>query len=126
MNKEHPNITVLRRLDLNNIIDTSEVLAENLIFHFFNPNLLDIQGDYVGIDGFQKFFNQLTNRSNGTFKVNPVTAAPVGDELVVHSKNTMTLDDQNLEVDAVVIWRIIAGKIEEVWDIPSEKTVKTI
>jgi predicted SnoaL-like aldol condensation-catalyzing enzyme len=29
------------------------------------------------------------------------------------------LEDQQLETDVVVVWRIVDGRIAEVWDIPS-------
>ena len=58
--------------------------------------------------------------TGGTFKVNPISLFPVGDELVVvHSKNTMVFEDRQIETNAVVVWRIVNGKNTEVWDIPS-------
>ena len=60
------------------------------------------------------------------FKVNPMSITPVGDELVVvHTKNTMTFADQQIETDVVVVWRIVEGLIREVWDIPSVYSAET-
>ena len=96
------------------------------MFHFFNPLLPDVQGDYVGLRGFQDFFEKMAGQTGGTFKVNPMSITPVGDELVVvHTKNTMTFADQQIETDVVVVWRIVEGLIWEVWDIPSVYSAET-
>ncbi len=83
-----------------------------------------MQGDYVGLSGLQDFFARLAKMTDGTFKVNPVSFTPIGDELVVlHSKNTMTSFGRQVEIDVVVVWRIVEGRIAEVWDIvPSVHT----
>ena len=125
MNKEHPNISILQQFDPTNIAGAADILAEDAVFHFFNPLLPDIQGDYVGLKGFQAFFEKMGAHTDGTFKVNPISAFAVGDELVVvHSKNTMVLEDRQIEIDVVVVWRIVDGKITEVWDIPSVHNAK--
>lgn len=123
MNKEHPNISVLKKFDPNNISTAIELLAEDVVFHYFNPHLPEVQGDYKGPKGFQEFFEKIGRLSKGSFKVNPVAANAVGDELVVvQSVNTLVLEDQQIETDVVVVWRIVNGKIKEVWDIPSAYT----
>ena len=63
--------------------------------------------------------------TGGSFKVNPVAITPVGDELVVTQvKDTMVLQGQSIEVDAVVVWRILDGRIVEAWDIPAVHSVR--
>ncbi len=120
MNQEHPNIAVLKKLDLTNIAGAADLLAEDAVFRYFNPRLPDVQGDYVGPKGFQAFFEKIGGLTKGTFKVNPISIFAAGDELVVvHSKNTMTLEDQQIATHVVVVWRIVDDKIKEVWDIPS-------
>lgn len=127
MTTEHPNITVLMKFDPANIADSADVLAEDAVWHYFNPFLPDLAGDYVGLKGFQAFFEKIGGLSKGTFKVNPISATPVGDELVVvHTRNTMTLEDQQMELEVVVVWRILDGRITEAWDIPSVYTAKMI
>lgn len=123
MHEEHPNITILKRFNPANVETISAVLAEDAVFHFFNPKLPDIQGDYKGFNGFKMFFEKMAKRTNGAFGVNPISATPVGDELVVvHSRNTINFENQLLEIDAVIVWRIVDGKIKEVWDIPAVYT----
>lgn len=125
MTEEHPNISVLQRFDPRNIAGSADVLAEDVVFHYFNPKLPEMQGDYVGLEGLQTFFEKIGGRTDGTFKVNPISATAVGDELVVaHTKNTMIFEDQQIEIDVVVVWRIVDGRITEVWDIPSVFTGK--
>ena len=125
MTDTHPNVALLSRFDPANVAGTADVLSEDFVWHFFNPRLTDIQGDHVGRDGLQDFFQKMHERTDGTFKVNPVSITAVGDELVVvHTKNTMVLEGQSIEVDAVVVWRILDGRIVEAWDIPAVHTVR--
>ena len=127
MNNDHPNLAILQRFDPRNIAAASDIIAENAVFHYINPKLPDMQGDFVGTKGFQSFFEEIGKRTKGTFRVNPVSASAIGDELVfVHSKNTLVLEDQQIETDVAIIFRILDGKINEVWDIPSVYTPKSI
>ena len=125
MNETHPNIALLSRFDPANIEGMADVLAVDFVWHFFNPRLPNLQGDHVGGDGLQAFFEEMAKLTHGTFKVNPVSIIPVGDELVVvHSRNTMTLEGEAIEFDAVVVWRIVNGRIAEAWDIPAVHSVR--
>jgi len=127
MNKEHPNIEVLKRLDLTNMVASAEVLAKDFIWHYFNLELPEINGDYHGINGFADFFTKMARNTGDTFKVNVISTTPMGDELVVtHVKDIMTLKGKSMEIDAVVVWSIAAGKIQEAWDIPAIHSVKVI
>ncbi len=127
MTEEHQNITILKRFDPKDPDGWPAVVAEDVVFRFFNPNLPDMQGDYVGLDGLQRFFTTIMERTNGTFRINPQSATAIGDELVVvHSINSMTLPElpePDVVVDVVVAWRIVDGRITEVWDIPSAYTM---
>ena len=126
MTEEHPNVAVLKRFNPADVAGTAEVFAEDAVFHYFNPRLPDMQGDYVGRAGLQDFFEKMAERTGGTFEVNPVSVIPVGDELlVVQTRNTMVMGDQRIEVDVVVVWRIVDGLITEVWDIPAVHSAKT-
>jgi predicted SnoaL-like aldol condensation-catalyzing enzyme len=62
--------------------------------------------------------------SKGTFTIEPVSATPVGNELVVvHSRNTLTIGERTVTVAVVVVWRFVDGRIVEVWDIvPGQPT----
>lgn len=120
MTKEHPNISVLRRFDPADVAGTADVFAEDVVFHYFNPLLPDLHGDYVGRAGVQTFFEKLRTLTGGAFEINPVFATAAGDELVVvHRKQVITMGDRQIESDVVVVWRIVDGRIAEVWDIPS-------
>ncbi|MEO1167452.1 MAG: nuclear transport factor 2 family protein [Pseudomonadota bacterium] len=125
MTQEHPNITLLKRLDRSNLAASKELFAEDVVFHFFNPNLPELQGDHVGPDGIRALFDALAEKSHGTFRIEPVSIAAVGDELVVvQSRNTLAIAGRAVTMDVVVVWRIVNGRIVEVWDIvpgqPSE------
>ncbi|GAB5400566.1 MAG: hypothetical protein Aureis2KO_21510 [Aureisphaera sp.] len=127
MNKEHPNINILMRFNPADPDTLAEVLAEDFVWHYINPELSDLEGDYFGLSGLKDFFNRLAGRTGGSFKVNPVSITPMGDELIItHVKDTMSLDGGPMEIDAIVVWCIIDGKIKEAWDIPIVHTAKVI
>lgn len=127
MKTEHPNIDVLKRLDLNNLEESADVIAEDFVWHYCNRKLPEIEGDYIGLSGLMDFFKKLAGRTRGSFKVNPLSITSLGDELVItHVRDAMVLDGKNMEIDAVVLWCIIDGKIKEAWDIPIIHTAKMI
>lgn len=118
--EDHPNLTLLARIDLQDIASSKDVFTKDVVFHYFNPNLPDMQGDYVGLDGLRDFFTKIGGATKRTFKVNPVSATAVGDELVVtHTRNSLTINGAQIELDVAVVWRIVDGRITEIWDIPS-------
>jgi len=126
MNTNHPNIAVLLQFNPANISDSIHVIAEDAVFHYFNPMLPDLHGDYQGRQGFVEFFGKIAAKTEGTFKVTPISITPMGDELVVtHVKDNMILNGEQIEIDAVVVWRIVEGKINEAWDIPAVYTAET-
>jgi ketosteroid isomerase-like protein len=126
MDKEHPNIALLKRFDPANVAATADVFAEDVVFHYFNPLLPDLHGDYVGRAGIQTFFEKLATLAGAAFKVNLISVTPVGDELVVvHRRQNMIMGDRRIESDVVVVWRFVEGQIAEVWDIPSVHSAHT-
>ena len=127
MKKEHPNIAVMKKINPANIAASAEVIAQDAVWHYINPELPEVQGDYVGPKGIQAFFETIGKRMKGTFKVNPVSLTPIGDEfVVVHVIDKMVMEDRPMELDAVVVWRIVDGKVKEVWDIPAINTVREV
>lgn len=126
MSKEHPNLAIIGRFNPADLAACADVLAEDVVFHFFNPRLPDVQGDYIGLAGIRSFFKTIGQLTQGTFRVEPLSRTAVGDELVVvQTRNTMTLDAQSIESDVVIVFRIVEDRITEVWDIPSVFTVRT-
>ena len=121
---EHPNVALLGQLDRRNIAASAHLFAEDAVFHYFNPNLPELQGDYVGPKGVRSFFETLAEKSRGTFRIEPVSATPVGEELVVvQSRNSLTFEGRTVTLDVVVVWRIVGDQIVEVWDIvPGQPT----
>lgn len=63
--------------------------------------------------------------AQGSSTVEPVSVTPFGDELVVaHVRDTMEFEGTTLELDAVVVWRIVDGRLAEAWDIPAINTAR--
>ncbi len=120
MAKEHPNIALFKGMNPSDLPNATELFAPDAVFHYINPRLPDIQGDYVGMDGIRSFFKKIGAVTAGTFQVEPISIAAMGDELVVmHNKNRLTLQEQSIETDVVLVWRIVERRVVEVWDIPS-------
>ena len=120
MADEHPNVSLIRRLDLRDPASAATIFSEDAVWHYFNPLLPEIQGDYVGLSGIQSFFGKIGAITGGTFRVEPVSITPVGDELVVvQTRNSMAIQDRPIITDVVVVWRVVDGRVTEVWDIPS-------
>ena len=116
----HPNIARLNTIDVTDLDACAEAFAPDVVWRFFNAQLPDLQGDYVGLEGIKAFFASLATITKGTFSVRPVNAWPIGEDVVVvQTQNTLLLTDQSVVTDVVVVWRFVDGKITEVWDIPS-------
>lgn len=126
MMEEHPNIALFSNLNFRDLDASAALFSDDFVWHYFNPNLPDLEGRYVGIEGLKRFFGILADKMKGTFKVEPISATPMGDEFVViHVHNTMEHEGNSIALDAVVVWRIIDGKFAEAWDIPAAKNVVT-
>ena len=123
----HPNVALLSRFNPADLAGIADVLSDDFVWHFVNPKLPEHQGDYVGLTGLQDFFKRTQDFSGGTFKIKPVSITAIGDELVVvHVKDTMVFEGAAMEIDAVVVWRIVDGKLAEAWDIPAVHTPHVI
>lgn len=124
MASEHPNIALLKRFDPADMTGVADVFGQDVVWHFFNPLLPDIQGDYVGLAGVRSFFEKMRELTKGSFEVEPISITACGDELVVvQTRNRMRLGGRAIETDVVTVWRIVDGRIVEVWDIPSVHTM---
>lgn len=123
----HPNMSLLEKLDLQNLDACKSILTDDFVWHYFNPRIPDLEGDYRGVEGLKRFFAKLSERSDGSFRVNVIDGRPAGDELIVTQvRNCMNMDGSSIEFDAVVVWRIVDGKVAEAWDIPAVNTIRTI
>lgn len=58
MAEEHPNLSLIRRLDLRDLTSAATLFSENVVWRYFNPLLPEIHGDYVGLSGIQSFFGK--------------------------------------------------------------------
>ncbi len=96
--------------------------ADDFVFHFFNSQLPDLDGDYHGFDGIADLFERLGEIG---FRQMHHSLTPCGDELLVaFVTNTLGFDGTTIDVDAVVVWRVFDGQIHEAWDIPAVNTVR--
>ncbi|MGD1919675.1 MAG: nuclear transport factor 2 family protein [Pleurocapsa sp.] len=113
-NQEHPNILILKKLDTRNLAESANLFAKDFVWHCFNPKRPFIDGEYTGLKGFQGFLKKLETLTSRTFQIEPVSITTIGDELVVtYVKDKMTLENQAIEPDAIIIWRIVNDLITE-------------
>ncbi|MEO1060780.1 MAG: nuclear transport factor 2 family protein [Actinomycetota bacterium] len=104
----------------------ADVFADDVVFHYVNPYLPELDGDHHGVEGVKRFFERMTAGNEAGFRVEPASLTPHGEELVVACvTNTVGLQDGVIEVDAVVVWRVVDERVQEVWDIPAVNTIRT-
>ncbi|MEO1035649.1 MAG: nuclear transport factor 2 family protein [Pseudomonadota bacterium] len=124
MCREHVNVRLLKQLNLQDLSGCANLFAEDFVWHFCNPKLPTIQGEYHGVAGLMEFFAKMTAITHGTFGVQPQSISAYGDELVVtHVIDRLTIDEESIETDAIVVWRIVDEHILEAWDIPAVHAV---
>lgn len=123
----HPNLSLLMELDLQNLDACRDLFSSNFVWHYFNPKIPELEGDYAGFEGFQGFLLKLNETSNMGFQQKLIDARPAGDELVVTQVcNQLAVGGNAIEIDAVVVWRIVNDKIAEAWDIPAVYSVRPL
>jgi uncharacterized protein len=121
---DHPNAARVMRVGeaiaTRDLARAADLLDEEVVWHYLNPRLPEIVGDYRGLAGVKSLFEKLARRSQGTFSLQPLSITPAGDELVVaHVKVSLELDGERVETDAVVVWRVYQDRFTEVWDLPA-------
>ncbi len=121
----HPNLALLKKLNLHDLEACANVLSDDFTWHYFNSRLPDLEGRHHGMEGLKKLFARLNERSNDSFQVTVVDARAAGDELVITQVcNRMDFQGSSIEFDAVVIWRVVDDRITEAWDIPAINTIR--
>lgn len=118
----------MNKLDIQNLDGCADIFSDDFVWHYFNPKRPELEGNYRGVSGLKRFFNKMKSVSKNAFQVKPVDTRPIGNEfIVVHACNRFAQDNTGegtIEFDAVIVWRIVAGKIVEAWDIPAINTVR--
>jgi hypothetical protein len=95
----------MKRLDIRNFADCAHLFAPDFVWHCINPDLPEVEGDYVGLAGLQNFFAAIGSETCESFKVRPISVNAFGDELVVTQVcNSMSIEGRLIAVDAVVVW----------------------
>jgi uncharacterized protein len=121
---EHTRLSVVQRIGAairsRSLDSVDENFEPDVVWHYVNPLLSALQGDYKGSAGIKKFFEQVAALSGGTFAVEPVFAQAFGQEFVVaHGRVTLTVQGREVSTDAVLVWRFRGDRVAEVWDIPA-------
>ena len=69
-------------------IATTHPFADDFVFHFFNPQLPDLAGDYHGFDGVADLFERLNQLSETGFHKVPHSLIPTETNCWSHSQPT--------------------------------------
>jgi hypothetical protein len=123
MKQEHPNMSLVRQFSesiFNNFEGAEEILDRDFVWHYVNPRVRRLEGDYRGLNGVRIFFKNLKNVTDNTFEIEPISIVPFGEEFVVsHANLKLTLESMQIETESVILWRVHDGRIFEAWDIPA-------
>ena len=129
MSNAQANIALVKKLPAlvpDRLDEMKEFFADDFVWHYINPQLLQLHGDYQGLEGLQEFFRKLGELTNKTFSVRIHQANAIGNEFVVaHACPSMTLDGSSFETDAVVVWRMVDQRFQEAWDIPGLHSLRS-
>lgn len=127
MTSADENLEILGEIDLSDLDSCAHLLAENIVWHVFNPASPDMHGDYEGLDGLRAMHEKLVAMSQGTLETHPIGGLTIGDELLfTQTVVTFERGGRLFEYDAATTWRIVDGKVAEVWDIPAVYTVRDV
>ena len=103
------------------------LFADDFVFHYYNDQLPHLTGDYPGLDGMKSFFSELDGTTDGSFRLNPISMTVFGDELIgAFATHSLTVGGMPIEVDALVVWRVVEGVIREAFDIPAVNTTRVV
>ena len=58
----HSYVAVMLYFNPADVKVSSDAIAEDAVFHYFNPELPDLEGDYSGKRGFIDFFEKIANK----------------------------------------------------------------
>ena len=64
-NAIHANLAIIHKLDIKNLDACADIFADNFVWHYFNSDWPEIEGDYQGVSGLKDFFARVMKNSNG-------------------------------------------------------------
>lgn len=119
---EHANATLARRgyaAFASGDLDTLRTLmVEDAAWH--QPGKTPIAGDYVGRERVIDYFGKLFERSDGTFKAEPIDILADDDRAVVIQHSTAKRDGKALDTRDVLVFEIRGGKFADTQVYPSD------
>jgi ketosteroid isomerase-like protein len=114
----HPNIELMSRylatLSAGRAADALEYYAEDCVLHI--PGRSPHAGTYRGQDAVLDYYTRVFQDTNGRFEnlgVDDILASDDHAASLVHWR--VTRGDRTIDVDRVVIYRIVEGRIAEIW-----------
>ena len=73
----HANMSVLAKLNFQDLDARGDLFAYNFIWHYFNSRLHELEGDDLGIKGLKTLFASLSEKSKSSFQWNLIDARPL-------------------------------------------------
>jgi uncharacterized protein len=93
--------------------DIRGLFTEGFTSHVPGSNA--VSGDYRGRDAAFGFFRQLVDRSDGTVRLRLLSSLADEHFGVAVVEETGTLDGERVSAKKVMVFRIVDGKLDEVW-----------
>ncbi len=114
----HPNVELLQRysaaLQAGQAADALPFYAEDLVLHI--PGRSPHAGTFHGQDAVLAYYTRLFRDTNGSLEVLGVDDIIAGDDhAVTLVRWRLRRGDRTLDVDRVVVYRIVDSRIAEVW-----------
>ena len=72
-----PNISLIEKLDIRNLDACTNIIADNFVWHYFNPRRPELESDYREIEELKGFFAKLAEISNGGLQANVIDSRTV-------------------------------------------------
>ena len=121
---EHPNVTIVRELygafSRGDIETIRGYLADNAVWHAAGRNWL--VGDYHGREAVVGLLTAMAIYAEGSYRVE--VRDVVGNErraVGLHRSTAKRADGASLDVDDVLIFDFVDGKVAEVWASPYDQ-----
>lgn len=113
----HPNVELVEkgygafgRGDLDTV---REVFAPDIAWHITGRNPL--ARTYHGVDDVFSFFGEISERTGGTFKLEPHATLGDGEHVVALLHMTAQVGAKSIDQDVVHVWHVREGRAVEFW-----------
>ena len=87
------NISLLQKIDIRNLDSCADIFADNFVFHYYNPKLTELEGDYRGLEELKSFFYTFSSSTSINFIWASATIA--SPTIALHRQCAVLVYDRN-------------------------------